>query len=334
MKVYDHELENWFRLRTEIKAPALTSKQLSLIDFKAKSLLKQTQSHIILHNFQSVCLILTLLITDIFVFSLEGTFGLMTMTFMHGFILYSLTVYTMHEGAGHKRIILGSSFFIKKLAFIVNNVSRLFFADPTFYARNHPSHHQHLASKEDKAFTQLVDPKRIFKSMLPGAGIFEFNDYKIHSGDDWTLSKIASLVIGLLYSSLLLLVAHKNHNPIHLVLILLIVSPWISFTLDRLRESTEHLMMRSDDLPEAREIGNSFWGYLIGGGPWGQPCHLSHHFAPALPWYQQLRLSAYIKEVLTADQRSYFFVGDGLIDYPKMFFSLMKQNSAIFRGQA
>lgn len=327
MKVYSSELENWSKFRAHEKTVPLTTEQLRLIDQKSKFLLKQTLANPTLHNILGVLLILILILIDIYSFTIQGTIGLVLMTLVHGFILYSLTIYTMHEGAGHKRIILGNP----TLAFLVNNVSRLYFADPAHYQLCHPSHHQQLGTKDDQAFTHMVDPTRILKSFLPGAGLFEFNDYKIHSGDIWTASKIITLIIGLSYSGVLFWVAKNHQHNGLLIFMLLIGAPWISFTLDRLRESSEHLLLKSEDIPEAREIGNTFWGYLIGGGPWGQPCHLSHHIAPALPWYQQLRLSRELKQILGPDQRKHFFVEDGFFSYPKKFVQLMKVNSQFFK---
>lgn len=327
MKVYKSELENWSKFRALQKNAPLTNEQLQLIDQTSKQLLKQTMAHPKLHNILGTLLVLILIFVDIYSFTLQGTLGLISMTLIHGFILYSLTIYTMHEGAGHKRIILGNP----ALAYLINNVSRLYFADPVHYQLCHPSHHQQLGTKDDQAFSQMVEPKRIFKSFLPGAGLLEFNDYKIHSGNLWTPSRIATLVIGLSYSAILFLLAKNQQPNILMVFILLVGSPWISFSLDRLRESSEHLLLKSDDLPEARELGNTFWGYLIGGGPWGQPCHLSHHIAPALPWYQQIRLSRALKEILSRDQKKHFFINDGFFEYPKKFVQLMKSNSRFFK---
>lgn len=327
MKVYESELQNWSTFRATAPNTPLSKEQLEFIDLRSKTLLKESMSNPTLHNLMGVSLILLLIFIDIYSFTFKGTTGLVVMTLIHGFILYSLTIYTMHEGAGHKRIILGNS----KLSFLVNNVSRLFFADPVNYQLCHPSHHQYLGTKDDQAFTQMVEPQRIFKSFLPGAGLLEFNDYKIHSGDAWTKSKITTLIIGLIYSSLLFILAQNNHSPALLIFLLLVGAPWISFTLDRLRESSEHLLLKSNDLPQARELGNTFWGYLIGGGPWGQPCHLSHHIAPSLPWYQQLRLSRDIKKIMTPEQRKHFFVKDGFFEYPKKFGELMKMNNFLFK---
>lgn len=328
MKVYKSELKNWSEFRARELNHPLSKDQLQLIDSKAKELLKETMSNTSLHNLLGVVLILFLLSLDIFSFTLPGYMGLVSMTIVHGFILYSLTIYTMHEGAGHKRIIIGN----QVLSFLVNNVSRLCFADPKNYQEVHPSHHQQLGTEADQAFTQMVEPKRILISFLPGAGLLGFTDYKIHEGYTWTKSKIISLITGLTYSTLLFFMAKNNHSPMLVIFIILVGAPWVSFTLDRLRESSEHLLMKSEDLPEARELGNSFWGYVIGGGPWGQPCHLSHHIAPSLPWYQQLRLSREIKKVMNQEQRKHFFVEDGFFQYPKKFIQLMKINAEAFRG--
>ena len=149
---------------------------------------------------------------------------------------------------------------------------------------------------------------------MPGAGFLGFNDYKIHVGDKGSLSLLISLFVGLIYHGALIFIAAENHGWIFSILSGLVVAPWLGFSLDRLRESTEHLHTKSDVLPEARELGNNVWSYLIGGGPWGQPCHLSHHLAPGLPWYQQLRLSKHIERVLSAEQRAGYFIAHQLCE--------------------
>jgi fatty acid desaturase len=331
MKVHEAEVKIWNQARPNLNIMCLTTSQLADLNESARRLLEQSLAHPAIHDFFGAFLVLTLLSLDVFAFSLKGLIGVATMCLGHGFMLYSLTIYTMHEGAGHKRIIIGRSRLSKMIAFFVNNTSRLFFADPLQYSQVHPSHHRFLGTHLDQAFTHSVLPIRIFKSFLPGAGFLSFNDYKIHSGDQWTVSKLLSMIVGLTYHGLLILVASRQHHVLVASVSALIIAPWIGFSLDRLRESTEHLLMKSDDLPEARELGTGPWGYFIGGGPWGQPCHLSHHLAPALPWYQQLRLSRHLVKILTPEQRLHYFAPRGFLGFPKMFARLMKENRNFFR---
>jgi hypothetical protein len=68
--------------------------------------------------------------------------------------------------------------------------------------------------------------------------------------------------------------------------------------LDRTRESIEHCNMPADVKFGSWEMGLSPVALLIGGGPWGQPCHFSHHIAPEFSWYQQILLHIKLKEIL------------------------------------
>jgi hypothetical protein len=332
MKLYDSEITTWRNLRAELKAPPpLSIEQLAQINAKSKELLLQTTDHRIQHNTLGLLLIALLLILDLSLFTVPGATALVIATLLHSFLAYSLTVYTMHEGAGHKRIILGSNTPTKFLSKITNNLSRLFFSDPYHYSQMHPSHHSSLGTERDLAFTQVVEPIRIAKCFLPLAGILPFNDYKIHGDDKINRSGLLSLLIGGVYHSVLIWIASKNHNFYVSLFAIVGIAPWIGFSLDRLRETSEHLLMKSDDLPEARDLGANAWGYLIGGGPWGQPCHLTHHCAPALPWYQQIRLSRFIKQTMTDEQRRHYFVPEGLLSYPIKFSKLIKENRQAFK---
>lgn len=330
MKIYESELKALEFCKLNESAPALSTDQLQAINVYSQVLVKQAYKHKALHNLLTLLIIASLLIIDLYVFTLQGMLGLVLMTLVHGFITYSLTIYTMHEGMGHQRLILGNNLGLRLLANICNNVSRLFFADPLFYKKVHPTHHQSLGTKDDKAFTNAVEPKRIWKSFLPLAAVLPFCDYKIHSSDAWDKSKALSLVISLLFGGIQLFLAIEHHSILSMVLILLVFSPWVAFCLDRLRESGEHLVMLDGSLPATRDIGLNFWGLLIGGGFWGQPCHLSHHIAPALPWYQQIRLSIYLQKILTPLQLDYYFFPQSILGYPKKLFQLLLKNKQLF----
>jgi fatty acid desaturase len=91
-------------------------------------------------------------------------------------------------------------------------------------------------------------------------------------------------------------------------LTLLVINIHFAFLLDRLREGIEHNLMPLERANGTRNFGWGFWGMLIGGGPWGQSCHLSHHLAPMLPWYHQLLLHRTLQRILTPAQREVFFL--------------------------
>ena len=76
-------------------------------------------------------------------------------------------------------------------------------------------------------------------------------------------------------------------------LAMLVFLPHVGFYLDRLRQFTEHNLMPLDNKNGSRSFGLGFWGMLVGGGPWGTPCHWVHHLVASIPWYQQLMLHRY-----------------------------------------
>ncbi len=330
MKIYESELNALELCKKSSSAPILDTQQLNSINNYAQELVKQSYNNKSRHNSVTILIITSLIFLDLYIFTLQGTLGLIVMTILHGFIMYSLTIYTMHEGMGHQRLILGNNLVLRQMAILCNNISRLFFADPLFYKKVHPTHHNYLGTKEDKAFTNAVAPDRIWKSFLPLAAALPFCDYKIHSSDSWDLSKLFSFVLSLLYASIQFILAANNHSDVITLLVLFIFSPWIAFSLDRLRESGEHLLMVDGNLPATRDIGFNFWGVLIGGGFWGQPCHLSHHIAPALPWYQQIKLSRYLENVMTPIQFKYYFFPQTLLGYPKKLINLLIANNKFF----
>ncbi len=59
--------------------------------------------------------------------------------------------------------------------------------------------------------------------------------------------------------------------------------------------------MPLDNANGSRSFGLGFWGLLVGGGPWGSPCHWEHHLVPSLPWYQQLILHRHVVSRADAD---------------------------------
>jgi len=97
--------------------------------------------------------------------------------------------------------------------------------------------------------------------------------------------------------------------------------PHVGFFLDRLRQFSEHNLMPLDNREGARSFGVGFWGLLIGGGPWGRPCHWVHHLVASVPWYQQIRLHFYIKGLLTETQKRQFLL-QPVVGYPKLLLRL------------
>jgi fatty acid desaturase len=100
----------------------------------------------------------------------------------------------------------------------------------------------------------------------------------------------------------------QRYSLLTVLVALVLVFPNFGFWLDRLRQYTEHNVMPLNAVDGARDLGNGFWGMLIGGGPWGQPCHWTHHLMPGIPWYNQLRLHGFVKNILTDEQKDVFLL--------------------------
>lgn len=221
---------------------------------------------------------------------------------LHGILGYSFIVYTLHEGAGHG--IMRKYPLANRLIF---NLPRLRFADPEYYREFHTSHHNYLGTEKDGSFSHFISLSRFIKSISPGAGILYKNDYQVHQNPVFTKSRILAETIGLLTLVGETYLLQKTLGIGFALLALLGLSPWIGMILDRCRETLEHRYMPANRKYGSRELGLGPLGLLIGGGPWGQPCHFSHHLAPDLQWYGQILLHFKVKQILTQEQRDFFF---------------------------
>ena len=83
----------------------------------------------------------------------------------------------------------------------------------------------------------------------------------------------------------------------------------------------------------ARSLGVGFWGLLVGGGPWGQPCHLAHHMVASIPWYQQIILHRYIVGLLTETQRKQFLLKP-IVGFPALLWGILRESNRFSRACA
>jgi fatty acid desaturase len=100
--------------------------------------------------------------------------------------------------------------------------------------------------------------------------------------------------------------------------------PHVGFLCDRVRQFTEHNLMPLDNKNGSRSFGWGFWGMLVGGGPWGSPCHWEHHLVPSLPWYEQLVLHRHLARLLTPKQRQQFLL-EPVVGFPKLWWKLVRE---------
>jgi fatty acid desaturase len=330
MKVYKDEIDAFeeYKSTKPWELIAISKEQYAAVIDQGRSLLAWTKNHVLLHNFLNGALLLAILLTDIGVlafvnkfYSVAPVLSILLGVLVHGFITYSIIIFTIHEGASHDRIIITNGKISGFFAKMANNFSRLYGADPEHYTENHILHHKYFGTEKDGTFLNHIMPERFFKSLIPIISFFSFNDFKVHIGDEFTRSKMLTIfVTGLFYSFLIFFVLKSL--PLVAIAALLVPATWLSRVLDRLRESYEHNLMPDDNRLASRSMGLSFWGIVIGGGPWGQPCHYMHHIFPSLPWYGQIAMHYRVKELYSEEQREEIFV-NSFWGVPKKFVSLL-----------
>ncbi|WP_413290474.1 fatty acid desaturase [Bdellovibrio sp. HCB337] len=317
MKIYPEELLAYEKYKSETSFAYYSPEQKAQIKNLIKTYSAWHLKHPYLHNCISLVLVAALVFLDLYCLTYiglnENTSGWHTLllTVAHGLLMYNIIGYTLHEGAYHRLIILERGPLTKVLNFFAMNICRLWYCDPVYYRQNHHGHHVHIGTEKDGTFTNFIHPRRFFVSLGPLASALNYNDYKLHTGEVWTKSKILSESLSFGMLVLIGLWTYFTHHSYEVLLQYVAVAffgAWISFILDRVRESTEHNLMPNDPFHGAREFGVNFTGLLFGGGPWGQPCHHTHHLAPGLPWYQQLRFHFQLKKVMTPEQKKQFCV--------------------------
>ncbi len=290
-----------------------------------------------LHNVLGLLTLSFLFVADLAALAFAPSFW--AVAALHGFLAYGIIVYSMHEGAAHGAIVKVPTRLSERekalwrpLRAFSQNACRAFFADPIFYREKHALHHAYFATDKDGLFTNYFNPWRLALSLLPIYGGSKYNDFRIHNSSLPSPSRARSAAVGVLYLLICLSVMRGvgGFTWPQTLLAVVVVGPWISVSLDRLRETMEHDLMPLDTAHGTRELGADVWGLLLGGGPWGQPCHLSHHYGATLPWYEQLRLSREFYAIATPEQRQFYFVRGG-VGFPPLFVSVMARSLKIYR---
>ena len=142
--------------------PSITSQQRVSISDKAKELIKFHLRHPNIH------LIINFLVF-ILLFSLDWLILMrlpavvhppwlagVVVGLLHGYVMYSLAVFTLHEGSAHKLIVPRRGRISRFFGFIANNISRIVLSENDYYARNHLSHHAHFTTPKDDEFLNFV----------------------------------------------------------------------------------------------------------------------------------------------------------------------------------
>jgi hypothetical protein len=305
--------------------PALTDPQRRILREQARRAVAWTNAHPHLHNAIGVAVLTSLFAADVFALLVLPALlpldpGRWTGTLLaaaicgtlHGVLVLNIVTFSVHEGAAHDRIILGGGPVARALRLLANNACRLFLADPVYYAEGHYDHHRAFGTERDGSFASHVRPRRLLVACLPLAPLFSTSDFIPWRPQAWTASRRLSHRLTHLHLALLLAPTIALHGWTFALVAVLGIGSWLSFALDRVRESTEHVFLPLDRTHGTRDLGLGFWGLLLGGGPWGQPCHAAHHLEPALAWYQQLALHVTLRRILTPAQRRLFFLRPGI----------------------
>jgi fatty acid desaturase len=252
---------------------------------------------------------------------------------LHGWVLYSITLYSLHEGVAHAAIFPPRGRVTRTLGRISNNLCRLSGADPIEYGRSHRDHHAWFGTFADGEFTSFVRPRRFWRALLPFAMFINFSDFVAHRGQTYSRSRVASELTTVGCHGIAGYFMAQRFGVALPILTLALLAPHVAFHLDRLRQFSEHNLMPVENKDGARSFGPGFWGLVIGGGPWGQPCHWIHHLIPSIPWYQQIALHREVVAILSPRQRKQYLLATGL-GYPRLLWRLWTEPDAFARYRA
>ena len=343
MNSHPEELELARADRRDQPFEELTQQQMNQIMDRGRSLYKWFKTHKILHCGIGLAVIVFLLGGDFLVlmrlprlFLTEpGSWwqlllGSCVVGSLHSYLMYSLVVYSLHEGAAHRAIFPPEGPVSRFGHRIASNLCRFAAGEPDFYSQHHMAHHAKFGTEEDGEFLNFVVPRRYWMTFFPLAAFINFSDFVIHRPPTYTRSRLVSAFTSSAYNLVYGYFLYRSFGLVFMLLTMLVFLPHVGFYLDRLRQFTEHNLMPLDNRNGSRSFGVGFWGLLVGGGPWGSPCHWEHHLVASLPWYQQLILHRYVVGLLTPRQREQFLIGP-VIGFPKLWWRLVRDSRAFLR---
>lgn len=326
--------------------PSLEATQIEDFRAEARRFVEKVRAHRWAHNLFNLLLLVALLVADGWVLlflpelllhaepSLGRQLAAAVFTgFLHGWLVCGFVTLTVHEGAAHNLIILGTSPTAKRLRFLTNHACRLFLADPEYYREGHRRHHGHFGTAQDGAFTNSVSPHRVLGTLKAMAPFLNISNFFPWLPPAYTRSRLISMGLTFAYAGPFIAVMFFKFGLVFTIVAYFMVGTMMSYAFDRCREAVEHNMMPLNNENGTRELGLGFWGLLLGGGPWGQPCHMVHHLAPNLPWYGQIRMHFYLRALLTPHQRRAFFMTP-LIGFPRLVWAVLRQVPAYHRRAA
>jgi|HubBroStandDraft_4_1064222.scaffolds.fasta_scaffold85267_2 hypothetical protein len=345
MKLHPEELELARAYENSHGFEDLSDQQMHAIRERGRALYKWFRAHPYFHNLVNSAVILSIFGADAFaLLGLPRLFlsndrahdlrwiliASIATGCLHGWLMYSLSVLSLHEGAAHGLVFSGMGPLARAGQFVARNLCRLQAGEPDYYSACHMAHHAKFGTEHDSEFLNFVMPRRLWMALLPLASFINFSDFIIHRPPTYTRGRAISGLLSLLYHGTYAYLIFRIFGPVFAVITMLVLVPHFAFYLDRLRQFTEHNLMPLENQNGARSLGIGFWGLLIGGGPWGQPCHLAHHLAPAIPWYQQIVLHFYLKSLLSERQRAQFLVVP-FIGFPRLLWHVVRDANSFAR---
>jgi fatty acid desaturase len=251
---------------------------------------------------------------------------------VHSYLLYSLSVFSMHEGAAHNIVFVGKGRLTRMAQMLARHVARVSGGDPLAYATTHMAHHAKFGTEDDAEFLNSVFLRRYALTFLPLAAFINVSDFIVHRSMTYTRSRMLSAALSTMYQGAYAFMAYQAFGGLFVAVAFLVFTPHVGFYLDRVRQFTEHNLMPLDNANGSRSFGFGFWGLLVGGGPWGSPCHWEHHLVPSLPWYQQLILHRHVVSVLTPTQRRQFLITP-VIGFPRLWWHLVRHMRTVAAGK-
>jgi hypothetical protein len=340
MQIHDNELALARAYEAEHPFERLTDAQMSAIMSRGRALFHWFKAHPGVHNSINLIVIAGLFVVDYLVLlELPARFltpghswsqlvlAAAVSGSVHSYLLYSVTIYSLHEGAAHHMIFVGEGWLARGAQRMAANLCRLSASEPDLYATNHMGHHAKFGTEDDPEFLNFVLPHRYFLTFLPLAAFVNFTDFIAHRPLTYTRGRLLSAAIATAYNLTYFLLMTAAYGLAFAVLSMFVFLPHVGFFVDRLRQFTEHNMMPLDNRNGSRSFGTGFWGLFVGGGPWGSPCHWEHHLVPSLPWYQQLILHRHVVRMLTPLQRRQFLI-EPVIGFPRLWWRLVRDLKA------
>lgn len=342
MRIHQEELAHARAYEASHAFESLTEDQLRAIRARGRELFAWFKAHPWLHNTINAGALLFLLVADGIALTClpwlwltpgeaapvpDALLAATVTGCVHSYLLYSLSVFSLHEGAAHNIIFVGKGGMVRAAQGIANHLARISGGDPWAYAGTHMAHHAKFGTEDDAEFLNSVFLRRYALTFLPLAAFLNFSDFIVHRSMTYTRSRILSAALATAYQGTYAYFAYQAYGGPFTIVTFLVFTPHVGFYLDRVRQFTEHNLMPLDNANGSRSFGVGFWGLLVGGGPWGSPCHWEHHLVPSLPWYQQLILHRHVVSILTPTQRRQFLITP-VIGFPRLWWRIVRHMRA------